>query len=205
MYYISGNIEIFVVIVFGAMFGYFLEVSGLGSPKKLNAQFTLKDWTVFKVMFTSIVVASIGLWLLSLIELVDFSTTRISTTYLWSMLIGGALLGIGLSVGGYCPGTSVVGFFSGRIDALFFMLGIVIGTIIFASSFDFIEPLYMAGEGSKRQRLYELVDLPVWVVLIALVIIAVIGFRIGNKFEAKSKGVISSKDLNEDTNLKVSP
>jgi len=201
MYYVSGNIEIFVVIIFGALFGYFLEVSGLGSPKKLNAQFTLKDWTVFKVMFTSIVFASIGLWLLSLIELVDFTTMRISTTYFWAMLIGGALLGVGLSVGGYCPGTSVVGLFSGRIDALFFMLGIVIGTFIFASSFDLLEPLYMAGEGPSRQRLYELVDLPVWVVLIALVIIAVIGFRLGNKFEAKNSSVITSKDLNEDTSL----
>ncbi|WP_415396234.1 DUF6691 family protein [Sulfurimonas sp. CS5] len=201
MYYVSGNIEIFVVIIFGAMFGYFLEVSGLGSPKKLNAQFTLKDWSVFKVMFTSIVVASIGLWLLSLFELVDYSTMRISTTYFWAMLIGGALLGIGLSIGGYCPGTSVVGLFSGRIDALFFMLGIVIGTVIFASSFDFLKPLYMAGEGPARQRLYELVDLPVWVVLIALVIIAVVGFRIGNKFEAKNNSVITSKDLNDDANF----
>lgn len=198
MYYVSGYVEILVAIVFGAMFGYFLEVSGLGSPKKLNAQFTLKDWTVFKVMFTSIVVASIGLWLLSLVELVDFSTMRISTTYFWAMLIGGALLGIGLSVGGYCPGTSVVGLFSGRIDALFFMIGILIGTVIFASSFDLLEPLYMAAEGPARQRLYELVDLPVWVVLIALVIIAVIGFRIGNKFEEKNNSVITSKDLNED-------
>ena len=201
MDYVSGNLEIFVVIIFGVLFGYFLEVSGLGSPKKLNGQFTLKDWTVFKVMFTSIVVASIGLWLLSLIEIVDFSTSRISTTYLWAMLIGGALLGIGLSVGGYCPGTSIVGLFSGRIDALFFMFGIVIGTVIFASSFDFLEPLYIAAEGPTRQRLYELVDLPVWVVLIALVIIAVIGFRIGNKFEAKSSSVITSKDLNEDASL----
>mgnify|MGYP000247428505 CR=1 FL=1 len=204
MDYIAQYIEIAAVIVFGSLFGYFLEASGLGSPKKLNAQFTLEDWTVFKVRFTSIVVASKGLWLLSLIEIVeivDFSTMRISTTYFWAMLIGGALLGIGMSVGGYCPGSSVVGLFSGRIDALFFMLGIVIGTVIFALSFDFLEPLYVAAEGPQRQRLYELVDLPVWVVLIALVIIAVIGFRIGNKFEAKSKGVISSKDLNEDTNL----
>ena len=115
--------------------------------------------------------------------------------------IGGALLGIGLSIGGYCPGTSVVGLFSGRIDALFFMLGIVIGTVIFASSFDFLKPLYMAGEGPARQRLYELVDLPVWVVLIALVIIAVVGFRIGNKFEAKNNSVITSKDLNDDANF----
>ena len=201
MYYVSGNIEIFVAIIFGAMFGYFLETSGLGSPKKLNAQFTLKDWTVFKVMFTSIVVASIGLWLLSLVELVDYSTMRISTTYFWAMLIGGALLGVGLSVGGYCPGTSVVGLFSGRIDALFFMFGILIGTVVFALSFDFLEPLYMAAKGPQRQTLYELVDLPVWVVLTVLVIIAVMGFLIGNKLEEKNNSIITSEDLNEATNL----
>lgn len=201
MDYVSGNIEVFVAIVFGALFGYFLEVSGLGSPKKLNAQFTLKDWTVFKVMFTSIVVASIGLWLLSLIEIVDFSTMQIPTPYFWAMLIGGALLGIGLSVGGYCPGTSVVGLFSGRIDALFFMLGIVIGTVIFASSFDFLQPLYKAAEGPQRQTLFEAVDLPVWVILTMLIIMAVIGFRVGNKFEKKNKGIISSKELNDDVNF----
>lgn len=201
MDYVSGNIEIFVLIVFGAMFGYFLEVSGLGSPRKLNAQFTLKDWTVFKVMFTSIVVASVGLWLLSLIEVVDFFDMRISATYFWAMLIGGALLGIGLNVGGYCPGTSVVGFFSGRIDALFFMLGILIGTVIFALLFDFLKPLYMAAKGPPRQTLYELVDLPVWVILSALVIMAIIGFRVGNKLEAKNNSIITSKDLNEDSNF----
>lgn len=36
------------------LFGFFLEVSVLGSPRKLIAQFTLRDWTVFKVMFVAI-------------------------------------------------------------------------------------------------------------------------------------------------------
>ncbi|MFA5454266.1 MAG: hypothetical protein WC272_03000 [Sulfurimonas sp.] len=98
MNYVTGSVEIFVAIAFGILFGYFLEVSGLGSPKKLNAQFTLKDWSVFKVMFTSIVVASLGLWLFSLVGLVDFSTINIQTTYFWAMLIGGSLLGIGFRV-----------------------------------------------------------------------------------------------------------
>lgn len=197
MNYVSGSVEIFVAIAFGTLFGYFLEVSGLGSPKKLNAQFTLKDWSVFKVMFTSIVVASLGLWLFSLVGLVDFSTINIQTTYFWAMLIGGSLLGIGLSVGGYCPGTSIVGLFSGRLDAVFFVLGIVMGTVIFALSFNFIEPLYVGSKGPTRETLYELFGLPVWVILTALVIIALIGFRVANKFEEKNNSVIKSQDLHD--------
>ena len=49
----------------GVLFGYVLENAGFGSPVKLSSQFKLKDWGVFKGMFTAIVVAALGLWLLS--------------------------------------------------------------------------------------------------------------------------------------------
>lgn len=49
--------------------------------------------------------------------------------------VGGALVGAGFAIGGYCPGTSVVGLVSGRIDALVFALGIVAGTAVYAVSF----------------------------------------------------------------------
>jgi len=199
MDFITQNIEMAAVIVFGALFGYFLEASGLGSPKKLNAQFVLKDWSVFKVMFTSIVVAAVGLWILDIMWwLIDPSTLRIPTTFFWAMLIGGALLGIGLNIGGYCPGTSVVGFFSGRIDALFFMIGLVIGVLLFAICFEFIKPLYLSAQGPESQTLPELIHLPTWMILIILFIIAVVGYILGNKFEEKSNGVISSHDLDSE-------
>ncbi len=195
---IPHNIEMAAVVVFGALFGYFLEVSGLGSPKKLNAQFVLKDWSVFKVMFTSIVVAAIGLWILDMMWLIEFSTFRIPTTFFWAMLIGGALLGIGLNIGGYCPGTSVVGLFSGRIDALFFMIGMIIGVLLFAIFFEFIKPLYLSAEGPEGQTLSELIHLPTWTIVIILFILAVVGFLLGNKFEEKNNGVISSRDLDSE-------
>ena len=53
----------------GILFGYVLENAGFGSPVKLSAQFKLTDWAVFKVMFTAIVVAAVGLWLLRLVGL----------------------------------------------------------------------------------------------------------------------------------------
>ena len=197
---ISQYIEIAAVIVFGSLFGYFLEASGLGSPKKLNAQFVLKDWSVFKVMFTSIVVAAAGLLILGseMMWLIDSSAFSIPTTFFWAMLIGGALLGIGLNVGGYCPGTSVVGFFSGRIDALFFIIGIIIGVLLFAIFFEFIEPLYLAAKGPESQTLSELIHLPTWMIVIILFILAVAGFILGNRFEEKSNGVISSDDLDKE-------
>ncbi|MCB2070401.1 MAG: transporter, partial [Ottowia sp.] len=49
-------------LICGALFGFVLENAGFGSPRKLTAQFSLTDWSVFKVMFTAIVVAAFGLW-----------------------------------------------------------------------------------------------------------------------------------------------
>ena len=57
-------------LILGAGFGFALERAGFGSPDKLTAQFRLTDWSVFKVMFTAIVFAAVGLMVLERIGLV---------------------------------------------------------------------------------------------------------------------------------------
>jgi len=186
-----------IVLIAGFLFGYFLEVSGLGSPRKLNAQFTLRDWSVFKVMFVAIVVAAVGLWLFEAAGWLRFDALKVQTTFFWAMAVGGALLGAGLAIGGYCPGTSVVGLFSGRLDALLFMLGMLIGTLLFAANFDLLQGFYQAGQGPKGQTLVALTGWPTWLILLLLAGLAAAGFRLGAWFEARRGGVISAKELAE--------
>jgi len=191
------NSGIAAVLAAGFFFGYFLEVSGLGSPKKLTAQFTLRDWSVFKVMFVAIVVAAAGLWLLTLAGWLRFDALKVQTTFFWAMAIGGALLGAGMAIGGYCPGTSVVGLFSGRLDAVLFMLGMLIGTTLFAANFDALQGLYLAAQGPKGQTLGSLTGLPIWLILLLLAGLAAGGFRLGAWFERRSDGVIDARQLAE--------
>ena len=127
------NPGILFLVLACVLFGYFIESGGLSSPRKLTAQFALRDWTVIRVMFTAIVVAGIGLWLFDVAGWLRFNALRVPTLFFWAMALGGALLGAGMAIGGYCPGTSVVGLFAGRLDALFFMLG-MIGMAVFAVS-----------------------------------------------------------------------
>ena len=119
----------FIILLAGVLFGYFIESAGLNSPRKLTAQFALRDWTVFRVMFTAIVVAAIGLWLFDVAGWLRFDALKVPTMFFWAMALGGAMLGAGMAIGGYCPGTSVVALFSGRLDAVFFMLGMMIGMV----------------------------------------------------------------------------
>jgi uncharacterized membrane protein YedE/YeeE len=184
-----------VVLVAGFFFGYFLEVSGLGSPRKLTAQFTLRDWSVFRVMFVAIVVAAAGLWLFDVLGWLRVDALKTQTTFFWAMAIGGALLGAGMAIGGYCPGTSAVGLFTGRIDALIFIIGMLIGTTLFAANFDSLQGLFLAAQGPKGQTLPALTGLPTWLILLALAGLAAAGFRLGVKFESGRGGVIGAKEL----------
>jgi len=85
----------------GLLFGFFLERGGLGDARKLTALFYLQDFTVLKVMFTAMVVASGGLLVLGAAGLVELGEIAIPGTYLWPQLAGGLLVGIGFAVGGY--------------------------------------------------------------------------------------------------------
>ena len=189
------NSGMWIVVLAGVLFGYFIESAGLSSPRKLTAQFALRDWTVFRVMFTAIVVAAAGLWLFDVLGWLRFDALKIPTMFFWAMALGGALLGAGMAIGGYCPGTSVVALFAGRLDALFFMLGMMIGMTVFAVSYDSLQVLYQTGKGPAGQTLAGLTGLPAWLIVLVLAGAAWGGFRLGTRFEARRGGVISARDL----------
>ncbi|MFP4154920.1 MAG: DUF6691 family protein [Halothiobacillaceae bacterium] len=184
-------------LVSGILFGYVLEQAGFGSPCKLTAQFRLTDWSVFKVMFTAIIVCAVGLAVLSGIGALNMQSVYVPTVYFWAIVIGGALIGAGFAIGGYCPGTSVVGLFSGRLDALVFMIGMLIGVAGFASVFDTaaIQGILGAGAGPEAQTLPQLLGLPAWLVLVGLVAMAVGGFWLGARFERRGAGPLTAEAI----------
>jgi uncharacterized protein len=177
----------------GALFGYVLENAGFGSPCKLTAQFRLTDWSVFKVMFTAIVVAAIGLTILTATGAVAADQLYVPPAFLGAAAIGGALVGAGFAVGGYCPGTSVVGFVSGRLDALVFLAGLLLGTGLFAGAFGAVESWTSAGELSAGDTLPALLHVPAWVVDIAMVAAAVGVFWLAARFERRGAGPVTAQ------------
>jgi hypothetical protein len=181
----------------GILFGYVLENAGFASPRKLTAQFRFTDWSVFKVMFTAVIVAAIGLYGAMALGLMQPNGIFIPTTFFWATLTGGALIGAGMAVGGYCPGTSAVGLASGRLDGLFFIVGMVIGTGAFASVFEPIKSFYLAAQGPRGQTLMQLFGLPAWAVIGGLIVIAAAGFALGNWCERKFGGPLTAEQLNE--------
>lgn len=158
----------------GLIFGFALERAGFASACKLTAQLRFKDWAVFNVMFTAILVAAFGMFFLQMTGLLAMDQVYVPTTYLWATALGGVGVGAGMAIGGYCPGTSVVGFMSGKLDGLVFFVGIIIGTWVFAGAYDSLLPMLEAAPGPDAQTLSQLLNVPDIVVLLALTAVAAV-------------------------------
>ena len=125
-----------IFVLFGMGFGATLEIAGFGLAHKLVGQFYFKDQTVFKTMFTSVLVAMVLIFLTAGMGWLDYDRIFVPPTYLWPGILGGLLLGFGIIVGGYCPGTSMVSSASGHLDGIFFVAGVMAGGLLFGSVVD---------------------------------------------------------------------
>ena len=172
----------------GFLFGYVLEGAGFGSPRKLTGQFFLRDWSVFKIMFTAVIVAAFGLWLFEALGWMPPRAVFVPSLLVYGTFLGGALIGFGFILGGYCPGTSAVGFASGRLDALVFMIGMVIGSSLFAAVFDDIRGLALATVEARGLTLPQLLDVPAILVIAGLAAIAFAGWKLGTFVERRLGG-----------------
>ena len=178
----------------GAAFGFVLENAGFGSPRKLNAQFKLTDWSVFKVMFMAIVVAAVGLWALRVLGFIPPDTLFVPQALLMASAVGGALVGAGFAMGGYCPGTSIVGLFSGRIDALVFIAGILVGTFAFADFYGpTIRSIMAIGEIIDGDTITDAYGISEPVILAVLAASLVGIFYLGSWFERRSSGPVTAQ------------
>jgi rhodanese-related sulfurtransferase/uncharacterized membrane protein YedE/YeeE len=131
------SVSLIVAVFIGIAFGFFLERGGLGSSTKLAAQFYLTDLSVFKVMFTAIVTAMLGLYWFSRLGFLDLSHVYVNPTYMLPQLTGGFLFGIGFITAGLCPGTSCVALATGKMDGLVVLVGIFFGIFLFGETFDY--------------------------------------------------------------------
>ncbi|MFQ5431538.1 MAG: DUF6691 family protein [Nitrospinota bacterium] len=77
--------------------------------------------------------------------ILDFDLLFINPTHLWAQIVGALLLGVGFTVGGYCPGTSIVAVASGKLDGMVYVAGFFAGLFLFPNIFDSIHDLYEAG------------------------------------------------------------
>ena len=180
----SSEISLLFALLIGISFGFFLEKGGLGNSQKLAGQFYFTDLTVFKVMFSAIITAMLGLFFLSRIGFLDLSVIDLTDTYILPYIAAGLLFGAGFVIGGLCPGTSCVSAATGRLDGIVLMIGMFLGIFLFGETYEnfnpflFLDQLYKVTIPSFLKTSFGLI-------VFLIVIIALAGFVTAEKIEQR--------------------
>lgn len=166
----------------GVLFGFFLEQAGFGSSRRLTAIFYFQDMAVLKVMFTAVVTAMIGYSFLTAFGWLAPADLYPLETYWGAQIVGGLIFGAGFVIGGWCPGTALVGLASAKLDALIFLVGAAIGSIVFSETFDTVAPLY-GGSCAGILTLGETLHVPNRLLVIGFAAVAALAFAGSTRLE----------------------
>lgn len=177
---------VFAVIGFG--FGFVLESAGFGNSKKLAAQFYFRELTVLKVMFGAIVTAMVLIFITVGLGILDFSQLWVNPTYLASGIVGGLIMGVGFIIGGFCPGTSLVAMATGKLDGLFFVLGVLFGIFVFGETVEYYWDWWNNAGYMGRITIPEWLGLPYGVVVTGIVLMALFMFWGAEQLEHRFGG-----------------
>ena len=97
-------------------------------------------------------------------------------------------MGIGFIAAGFCPGTSLCAVAIGKIDAIVYVIGIMIGIFLFSQMFDLFEPLYNGYFFGNVTLVDSLGIDPYWFIFI-FTIAAVILFALSDVIRKRVKKV----------------
>ncbi|MFH1719889.1 MAG: DUF6691 family protein [Planctomycetota bacterium] len=117
-----------VGLIMGIIFGASVVLAGLTDPDKIIGALRLKDFHALRTIVVFVLVGMLGTWLLGF---AGAANLKIEPAAILALLLGGALVGIGLGLSGYCPGTGLAALASGRIDALFTVMGMLFGAHVY--------------------------------------------------------------------------
>ncbi len=186
---ITGSTNLLFAFLIGIGFGFVLESAGFSSSRKLVGVFYGYDTVVLKVFFTAGITGMLGLLFFSLFGWIDLDLIYINPTFLYSTLFGGVLMGAGFIIGGFCPGTSICAASIGKIDAIFFVLGIYIGVNIFNEIYPLVEGFYKA-KFLGSPKLSDFLGISDGIMALVMIAMAIFAFWLGEIFEKKKKPVI---------------
>ena len=168
-----------VYALIGFAFGFILESAGFGDSRRLAAQFYWRDLTVLKVMFTAILVAAVLIFWATALGWLDYDKVWVNPTYLWPGIVGGLVMGVGFILGGFCPGTSLVGASTLKLDAIWFVAGTAVGIGGVGDTVALFNDFWHSSH-LGRLTLQAWLALPTGVVVFGLVVIGVLVLWVGD-------------------------
>ena len=160
----SLTLAIIVGIAMGIVFGFALEKSRVFEPGIIVGQMQMRNFIMIKVFLAAVATGAVVLAALN-----GFGYVKLHPkAALYSAdIIGGLLLGAGITLAGACPGTTLAQIGAGYRDALFTIVGGLAGAVAYSYAEPALSKTFL-GQGGGKILFTELVGVPYWMGALAL-------------------------------------
>ena len=175
---------VLVALLVGFVFGYIVENVGFANARNFTAAFYGNDWRVHKVIFSTVITTMILLYFSYYLGFLDISLIPVPSVRLTPLIVGGTILGAGLVIGGYCPGTSIVASVTRKMDAWVFLAGYFISIFIYAEYYDQFAR-FIRSENLGRLTLTDVLGLSYGVIVFLMILYAIATFFVFAKIEGR--------------------
>lgn len=159
--------ELLYGLITGVLFGAFLQAGGVLRYDRQIGALRLMDMTIVKFMFSTVLVAMIGVYLLKDLGLAKLS---LKATVLGGNIVGGLVFGAGWALLGYCPGTAVGALGEGRWDAAWGIIGMLVGAALFAEAYPWLRVTVLTWGDFGKITIPQILGISHWIVIVVFVI-----------------------------------
>jgi hypothetical protein len=187
---ISDQLNLVVALLLGTAFGFVLEQAGFSSSRRLAGVFYGYDFTVLRVFFTAAVTAMSGVLLLGHFGLLDLDLIFVNPTWLMPAIAGGVMMGVGFILGGYCPGTSICAAAIGKVDAMFFVGGGLLGVLAFGEGYPLYKHFYES-TALGPVKVFDSLGMAQGGFAFLLIVAAVVAFALTTQIERRVAGTLA--------------
>lgn len=113
----------------GIAFGFVIQRVGATDADEMADAHLMENGRIPRFMLVTVALAALGLFGLSA---VGAARTLVLPVSLVATGLGAVIFGVGWGISGYCPGTCWAAAGEGRMDAVFALLGGLVGAAVFA-------------------------------------------------------------------------
>ncbi len=150
-------------VVMGIVFGIALEKSRVFEPGMIVGQMQMRNFIMLKVFLTAVVT---GLIVVAVMHGFFGSKLYPKSLLYAADIIGGLILGAGITLAGACPGTVFAQIGAGYKDSWLILIGGLAGALTFSYLEPVLKPLLLSG-GPGKLTLDTLLGIPFWIVAFA--------------------------------------
>lgn len=148
--------------IIGIVFGFLLQKGSVIRYDRQLGALRLKDMTIIKFMLSAVLVGMAGFYLLKDLGMVQL---RVLPTVTGGNLIGGIVFGLGWGLLGYCPSTALGALGEGRYDAVWGILGMIVGAGLYAETYPVLAKTFLAWGRLNVSTIPQAFGLSHWLII----------------------------------------